>query len=55
MFSPFGFSIQGFYICLFYCQKMAFVCEFQHTPLRKMIFSSMFRTSSGYEILKICT
>jgi hypothetical protein len=55
MFSPFGFSIQEFYICRFYCQKTAFVCEFQHTPLRKMIFSSMFHTSSGYEILRICT
>jgi hypothetical protein len=55
MFSPFGFSIQEFYICLFFCQKTAFVCEFQHTPLRKMIFSLMFRTSSGYEILRICT
>jgi hypothetical protein len=39
MFSPFGFSIQEFFICHFYCQKTAFVCEFQHTPLRKMIFS----------------
>jgi hypothetical protein len=55
MFSPFGFSIQEFYICLFYCQKTAFLCEFQHTPLQKMIFSSMFHTSCGYEILRICT
>jgi hypothetical protein len=38
MFPPFGFSIQEFFICYFYCQKMAFVCEFQHTSLRKMIF-----------------
>jgi hypothetical protein len=53
MFSPFGFSIQEFYICLFYCQKTAFVCEFQHTPLWKMIFSSMFHTSCGYEILRL--
>jgi hypothetical protein len=29
---------------------MAFVCEFQHTPLQKMIFFSIFRTSCGYEI-----
>jgi hypothetical protein len=29
------------------CQKMAFVCEFQHTPRRKMIFFSMFHTSCG--------
>jgi hypothetical protein len=42
-------------ICLFYCQKMAIVCEFQHTPLRKMIFFSMFHTSCGYEILGACT
>jgi hypothetical protein len=38
MFLPFGFSIQEFFICYFYCQKTAFVCEFQHTPLWKMIF-----------------
>jgi hypothetical protein len=54
MFSPFGFSIQEFFICYFCCQKMAFVCEFQHTPLRKMIFFSMFHTSCGYEILRAC-
>jgi hypothetical protein len=35
MFSPFGFAIQEFFICYFYCQKTAFVCKFQHTPLRK--------------------
>jgi hypothetical protein len=35
--------------------KTAFVCEFQHTPLRKMIFFSMFHTSCGYEILRTCT
>jgi hypothetical protein len=44
MFSPFGFSIQEFFICLFYCQKMAFVCEFQHTPLRKMNLGDMYLT-----------
>jgi hypothetical protein len=38
MFSLFGLSIQEFLISLFYCQRTAFVCEFQHTPLRKMIF-----------------
>jgi hypothetical protein len=43
------------FICLFYCQKTAFVCEFQHTPLRKMIFFSMFHTSCVYEILEACT
>jgi hypothetical protein len=35
MFSAFGFSIQEFFICYFYCPKTAFVCEFQHTPLWK--------------------
>jgi hypothetical protein len=38
MFLLFGFSIQEFFICYFYCKKMAFVCEFQHTPLRKINF-----------------
>jgi hypothetical protein len=39
MFSSFGFSIQEFFICYFYCHKPAFVYEFQHTPLWKIIFS----------------
>jgi hypothetical protein len=40
MFLPFGFSIQQFFVCLFYCQKKtAFVSEFQHTPFWKIIFS----------------
>jgi hypothetical protein len=30
MFPRFQFSIQEFFICYFYCQKTAFVCEFQH-------------------------
>jgi hypothetical protein len=55
MFLPFGFSIQEFFICLFYCQKTALVLEFQHTPLWKMILSSMFHTSCGFEILGTCT
>jgi hypothetical protein len=38
MFSPFGFSIQELFICYFYCQKTAFICEFQHTPLRNYYF-----------------
>jgi hypothetical protein len=45
MYSPFGFSIQSFFVCLFYCQKTAFVCEFQHSmlnlkynPLVKLLF-----------------
>jgi hypothetical protein len=50
MFLPFGFSIQEFFICYFYCQKMAFVCEFQHTPLWKLMMLSRFHTLCGYEI-----
>jgi hypothetical protein len=42
MFSMFVFSIQEFFICYFYCQKMAFVCEFQHTPLWKLMIFSRF-------------
>jgi hypothetical protein len=55
MFALFAFSIQEFFICYFYCQKTAFVCEFQHTPLCKMTFFSRFHTSCGYEILLTCT
>jgi hypothetical protein len=44
-----------FFLYLFYCQKTPFVCEFQHIPLRKMIFFSMFHTYCGYEILETCT
>jgi hypothetical protein len=45
MYPLFVFSIQIFFICYFYCQKMAFVCEFQHTRLRKMTFFSRFQKS----------
>jgi hypothetical protein len=38
MFLLFGFLVQEFFICYFYYKKMAFVCEFQHIPLYKMIF-----------------
>jgi hypothetical protein len=38
MCSPFGFSIQQFFICPFYCKKTTFVCEFQHITLWKIIF-----------------
>jgi hypothetical protein len=38
IFLLFGFSVQQFLKCLFYCQKMAFVCEFQHTPLAENDF-----------------
>jgi hypothetical protein len=50
MCSPFGFLIQQFLICLFFGKKIAFVYEFQHTPLWKIIFLSMFHSSCGYEI-----
>jgi hypothetical protein len=49
------FQYKFFFICLFCCQETAFVCEFQHTPLQKMIFFSMFHTSREYEIMGACT
>jgi hypothetical protein len=52
MFPPFGFSIHEFFICYFYCQKKAFVCEFQHTPLRKIIFLATFTTLVN---MRFCT
>jgi hypothetical protein len=55
MFSLFGFLIQEFFICYFYCQKTAFVCEFQHTPLRKIIFLATFHNFGECEILHTCT
>ena len=42
MFPPFGFSIQECFICFFLGQKAAFVCEFQHTPLKKLMILSRF-------------
>jgi hypothetical protein len=30
MFPLYGFSIEEIFVCYFYCQKMAFVCEFQY-------------------------
>jgi hypothetical protein len=55
MFPPFGFSIQEFFICYFYCQKMAFVCEFQHTSSRKIFFLATLHNFGEYEILHTCT
>jgi hypothetical protein len=55
MFPPFGFSPKGFFICYFYCQKMAFVCEFQHTPLQKIIFLATLHNFGEYEILHTFT
>jgi hypothetical protein len=46
MFPPFGFSIQEFFICYFYCQKTA--CEFQHTPLRKFFFLATLHNFGEY-------
>ena len=42
MFLLFGYSIQNFLICYFYCQKTAFICKFQHTPLWKLMIFSKF-------------
>jgi hypothetical protein len=39
MFPLFGFSIQEFFKYYIYCQKMTFICEFQHTPLWKLMIS----------------
>jgi hypothetical protein len=55
MFPLFGFLIQEIFICYFYCQKTAFVCEFQHTPLRKLFFLATFHNFGEYEILHTCT
>jgi hypothetical protein len=38
MFLPFGFSIQEFFICYFYCQKMSLYVNFSITPCGKRIF-----------------
>jgi hypothetical protein len=44
MCSQFGFSIQQFFISLFYCQKTAIVYEFQHIPFWKFFFSMFHRS-----------
>jgi hypothetical protein len=49
--SRLDFQFQEFFICYFYCQKTAFVSEFQHTPLWKLMIFSRFHTSCGHEIL----
>jgi hypothetical protein len=49
------FLIEELSICLFQCQKTAFVCEFQHIPRCKMLFFLRFHMSRGYEILLTCT
>jgi hypothetical protein len=40
---------------LFLFSKMAFVCEFQHTPLQKIIFLATLHNFGEYEILRTCT
>jgi hypothetical protein len=40
---------------LYFGQKTAFVYEFQHTPLWKLMIFSRFHTSYGHEILWTCT
>jgi hypothetical protein len=49
------FQYNNFLYVFFIVKKKAFVCEFQQTPLWKMIFFSMFHTSCRYEILGTCT
>jgi hypothetical protein len=56
MFLPFGFSIQEYFICYFYCQKMDFVCEFQHPFAENNFFGNPAPHNFGeYEILRTCT
>jgi hypothetical protein len=45
------FQYNNFLYALLYCQKTPFVREFQHIPLWKIIFFSIFHTSCGYKIL----
>jgi hypothetical protein len=52
MFPPFGFSIQELFICYFYCQKTAFVFEYQHTPLEEIIF---WQPSTTLVNMRFCT
>jgi hypothetical protein len=54
MCSPLGFAIQSFLKCFLHSQKMAFVSEFQHTPVNKIVISSMLHTSRGLEISCAC-
>ena len=52
MFPPFRFSIQEVFICYFYCQTTAFVCEFQHTPSHKIFF---LQPSTTLVNMRFCT
>ena len=54
MFLLFGFSIQEFFMCYCYCQKTGFACEFQHTPLRKIILLAILYNFGEYEIFHTC-
>jgi hypothetical protein len=48
------FNLRIFHM-LFLLSKTAFVCEFQHTPLWKLMIFSRFHISCGHEILWTCT
>jgi hypothetical protein len=49
------FQSKNFSYALFIVKKTAFVCEFQHTPLWKLMIFSRFHTLCGHEILWTCT
>jgi hypothetical protein len=51
MCSLIGFSIQEYYRGFFYCQKTTFICEFQHTPLWKLMIS---QGSTPYVGMRFC-
>jgi hypothetical protein len=49
------FQSKNFSYAIFIVKKMAFVGEFQHTPLWKLMIFSRFHTLRGHEILWTCT
>jgi hypothetical protein len=51
MFSLFGFSIQEFFICYFYCQKWPLYVNFNIPPCGKKTFGNF----GEFEILHTCT
>lgn len=54
IFLPFTFWIQSFLICLFHCQKPAFVFECQHTSMWKIkIFSRFYMSYEGKNCVDI--
>jgi hypothetical protein len=52
MFPPFGFSIQEFFICYFYCQNRPLYVNFLHTPLWKFFF---WQPSTPLVNMRFCT